>query len=203
MADGKGGRVCASCVQYNTYSTHYKETDCLREMVEPFMYNVGVDIVLHGIIHTCVMRARHSRASLGRAVCTCWDHTLLVLDQCMAMAAAMGLVLHMAGQTSLDWDVLSAGHVHAYERTFQTVNYTLDGCAPRWLTMGGLPFLSLACLVTAHACLLHHPSNSLPHTPAAVSQAMEATSRASTGSLRPPTALARSATLLLFAPAQM
>ena len=35
-------------MQYNTYSTHYKETDCLREMVEPFMYNVGVDIVLHG-----------------------------------------------------------------------------------------------------------------------------------------------------------
>ena len=23
--------------------------DCLREMVEPFLYNAGVDIVLHGM----------------------------------------------------------------------------------------------------------------------------------------------------------
>ena len=36
------------CAQYNTYSTHYRETDCLRQMVEPFLYNAGVDIVLHG-----------------------------------------------------------------------------------------------------------------------------------------------------------
>ena len=36
------------CAQYNTYSTHYRETDCIREMLEPFLYNTGVDIVLHG-----------------------------------------------------------------------------------------------------------------------------------------------------------
>ncbi|KAK9902776.1 hypothetical protein WJX75_005806 [Coccomyxa subellipsoidea] len=60
---------------YNSYSTHYKEAECLRQMVEPFLYNYGVDIVMHG-------------------------------------------------------------HVHAYERTFQTLNYVQDGCAPRWLTMG-------------------------------------------------------------------
>jgi predicted phosphodiesterase len=60
---------------YNSYSTHYKEADCLRQMVEPFLYNAGVDIVMHG-------------------------------------------------------------HVHAYERAYQTYNYQLDGCAPRWLTMG-------------------------------------------------------------------
>lgn len=29
-----------------------------------------------------------------------------------------------------------AGHVHAYERNYQTLNYTVDGCAPRWITMG-------------------------------------------------------------------
>ncbi|CAK0783896.1 hypothetical protein CVIRNUC_007096 [Coccomyxa viridis] len=60
---------------YNSYSTHYKEADCLRETVEPFLYNAGVDIVLHG-------------------------------------------------------------HVHAYERNYQTYNYAINGCAPRWLTMG-------------------------------------------------------------------
>ncbi|BDA42117.1 Purple acid phosphatase 15 [Coccomyxa sp. Obi] len=60
---------------YNSYSVHYKEAECLRQMVEPFLYNYGVDIVVHG-------------------------------------------------------------HIHAYERTFQVLNYKLDGCAPRWLTMG-------------------------------------------------------------------
>ena len=29
-----------------------------------------------------------------------------------------------------------AGHVHAYERNFQTYNYAINSCAPRWLTMG-------------------------------------------------------------------
>ena len=42
--------ACAAAVaQYNTYSTHYRETDCLRQMTEPFLYNAGVDIVLHGV----------------------------------------------------------------------------------------------------------------------------------------------------------
>lgn len=49
--------MCA-CAQYNTYSTHYKETDCLREMIEPFMYNVGVDIVLHGEHFSCRVYCR-------------------------------------------------------------------------------------------------------------------------------------------------
>ena len=31
-----------------------------------------------------------------------------------------------------------AGHVHAYERNYQTYNYNLQGCAPRWITMGRL-----------------------------------------------------------------
>ena len=35
-------------VQYNSYTTHYKEAECLRQMVEPFLYNYGVDIVFHG-----------------------------------------------------------------------------------------------------------------------------------------------------------
>ena len=29
-------------------SIHYKEADCLRQMIEPFLYNAGVDIVVHG-----------------------------------------------------------------------------------------------------------------------------------------------------------
>jgi hypothetical protein len=32
--------------------------------------------------------------------------------------------------------IFLAGHVHSYERIYQVLNYTLDGCAPRWLTMG-------------------------------------------------------------------
>ena len=35
-------------MQYNSYTTHYKEAECLRQMVEPFLYNFGVDIVFHG-----------------------------------------------------------------------------------------------------------------------------------------------------------
>jgi hypothetical protein len=49
--------------QYNSYSTHYRETDCLREMVEPFMYNAGVDIILHGAAITTVGLSR-MRSSL-------------------------------------------------------------------------------------------------------------------------------------------
>ena len=47
---------------------------------------------------------------------------------------------------------LAAGHVHAYERTFQVLDYTLDGCAPRWLTMGARlpsPTSVLSCDVAA------------------------------------------------------
>ena len=29
-----------------------------------------------------------------------------------------------------------AGHIHAYERTYQTYNYQADGCAPRFITIG-------------------------------------------------------------------
>lgn len=35
-------------LQYNSYTTHYKESECLRQMVEPFLYNFGVDVVFHG-----------------------------------------------------------------------------------------------------------------------------------------------------------
>ena len=35
-------------VQYNSYTTHYKEAECIRQMVEPFLYNFGVDVVFHG-----------------------------------------------------------------------------------------------------------------------------------------------------------
>ena len=40
-------------VQYNSYSTHYKEAECLRQQVEPFLYNFGVDIVFHGERPSC------------------------------------------------------------------------------------------------------------------------------------------------------
>lgn len=35
-------------VQYNSYTTHFKEAECLRQMTEPFLYNYGVDVVFHG-----------------------------------------------------------------------------------------------------------------------------------------------------------
>ena len=40
--------MTCGAVQYNSYTTHYKEAECLRMMVEPFLYNFGVDIVFHG-----------------------------------------------------------------------------------------------------------------------------------------------------------
>lgn len=43
------------CAQYNSYSTHYKEAECLRQMVEPFLYNYGVDIVMHGACFTLLL----------------------------------------------------------------------------------------------------------------------------------------------------
>ena len=39
--------------QYNSYTTHYKEAECLRQMVEPFLYNFGVDVVFHGAAQAC------------------------------------------------------------------------------------------------------------------------------------------------------
>jgi hypothetical protein len=36
---------------YNSYSTHYKEFECGRQQIEPFLYQNGVDIVMHGHVH--------------------------------------------------------------------------------------------------------------------------------------------------------
>ena len=36
---------------YNSYQTHYKEFECGRQQIEPFLYANGVDIVMHGHIH--------------------------------------------------------------------------------------------------------------------------------------------------------
>ena len=36
---------------YNSYSTHYKEFECERQHIEPFLYANGVDIVMHGHVH--------------------------------------------------------------------------------------------------------------------------------------------------------
>ena len=47
---------------------------------------------------------------------------------------------------------MHAGHVHAYERNYQTLNYKLQGCAPRWITMGE----------SAAACLFQVPSCQSP-----------------------------------------
>ena len=59
---------------------------------------------------------------------------------------------------------LAAGHVHAYERTFQTLDYTLDGCAPRWLTMGAqLPSL-VATILPFVQCLPGAAPSRAPHT---------------------------------------
>ena len=33
---------------YNSYSTHYKEFECGRLEIEPYLYANGVDIVMHG-----------------------------------------------------------------------------------------------------------------------------------------------------------
>ena len=35
---------------YNSYSTHYKEFECGRQEIEPYLYANGVDIVLHGAL---------------------------------------------------------------------------------------------------------------------------------------------------------
>jgi 3',5'-cyclic AMP phosphodiesterase CpdA len=36
---------------YNSYSTHYKEFECGRLMIEPYLYANGVDIIMHGHVH--------------------------------------------------------------------------------------------------------------------------------------------------------
>ena len=45
-----------------------------------------------------------------------------------------------------------AGHVHAYERNFQTYNYNRQGCAPRWITMGRLTRPAAKTLLQWQAC---------------------------------------------------
>ena len=46
---------------YNSYSTHYKEFECGRQQIEPYLYANGVDIVLHG------------------AACRSWDPALSII----------------------------------------------------------------------------------------------------------------------------
>ncbi|KAK9841681.1 hypothetical protein WJX74_010029 [Apatococcus lobatus] len=36
---------------YSSYTTHYKETECMRQSMEQMMYDNGVDIVLNGHLH--------------------------------------------------------------------------------------------------------------------------------------------------------
>jgi len=36
---------------YNSYQTHYKEFECGRQQIEPYLYANGVDLVMHGHIH--------------------------------------------------------------------------------------------------------------------------------------------------------
>ena len=72
--------------QYNSYTTHYKEAECLRQMVEPFLYNFGVDVVFHGAAQACSVfcligrSVKHMRTLCGRfpadIVCHCWQYTL-------------------------------------------------------------------------------------------------------------------------------
>ena len=52
-----------------------------------------------------------------------------------------------------------AGHVHAYERNYQTLNYNQQGCAPRWITMGTHTFLHLheAYVFPCESFCLTHP----------------------------------------------
>ncbi len=47
-------------VQYNSYTTHFKEAECLRQQVEPFLYNFGVDIVFHGECLSCHFTVTHA-----------------------------------------------------------------------------------------------------------------------------------------------
>ena len=47
QGDLTGGVMCI--LQYNSYSVHYKEAECLRQTLEPFLYNYGVDVVMHGL----------------------------------------------------------------------------------------------------------------------------------------------------------
>ncbi|CAK9227760.1 unnamed protein product [Sphagnum troendelagicum] len=60
---------------YNSYSSHYREVECMRLQMEDLLYSYRVDIVF-------------------------------------------------------------SGHVHAYERCNRVYNYTLDACAPLYLTVG-------------------------------------------------------------------
>lgn len=48
-----------------------------------------------------------------------------------------------------------AGHVHAYERNYQTYNYNLQGCAPRWITMGGLTCPAAKIFLQWQICTAH------------------------------------------------
>ncbi|KAK9802602.1 hypothetical protein WJX73_000292 [Symbiochloris irregularis] len=37
---------------YSSYTTHYKETECMRQAMEPLLYEAGADIIFNGHLHT-------------------------------------------------------------------------------------------------------------------------------------------------------
>jgi hypothetical protein len=113
-AHGRDGPNVDSALSMVSCRTHYKEAECLRQMVEPFLYNAGVDIVMHGQSPPPLPPPKPCDSA--RASCK-WRHNIHWLSN------------------HLVW----TGHVHAYERTYQVLNYQTDGCAPRWLTMGIVP----------------------------------------------------------------
>lgn len=57
--DLTGGVICI--LQYNSYSVHYKEAECLRQTLEPFLYNYGVDVVMHGLSPSVNTLSSYSR----------------------------------------------------------------------------------------------------------------------------------------------
>ena len=77
---------------YNSYSTHYKEFECGRLQIEPYLYANGVDIVLHGA--GCSLWDPNPSLSMGWAkkerqdclLCSC----LLLIPSAAVTAAHAG-----------------------------------------------------------------------------------------------------------------
>ena len=99
--------------------------------MEPFLYNFGVDVVFHG------ERPIKTPGPLENDIGTLLDLMCLGLA-CLSISTAKVPLEEtdpVYNQKEMIYCRL-AGHVHAYERNYQTFNYQQNGCAPRWITMG-------------------------------------------------------------------
>ena len=107
---------------YNSYSTHYKEFECGRLQIEPYLYANGVDIVLHGAACSAPgtpVESLHGRAKKERQECLC-SCLLLFSSDSAHVGSSLSFSLCAYDSRMCSHALGSAGHVYKLAHMIST-----------------------------------------------------------------------------------